>query len=102
MGAGKGTQTNRFFSGFLSGWTAATMALPFDFVKTRLQQMEPCPTTGKLPYTGIANCFKTVFVEGGPLAFYSGYPTFITRITPHIMLTWVFLDFLNDIDFLKP
>lgn len=27
---------NRFVSGFLSGWIAATVALPFDFIKTRM------------------------------------------------------------------
>eukprot|EP00494_Astrolonche_serrata_P031087 UN31356 len=34
-------QANRFFSGFLSGWVAATVSLPFDFIKTRLQKQAP-------------------------------------------------------------
>jgi hypothetical protein len=28
------------FVGALSGWTAATVSLPFDFLKTRLQKMK--------------------------------------------------------------
>lgn len=38
---GKDGQANRFFSGFMSGWTAATVALPFDYVKTLLQKQTP-------------------------------------------------------------
>ena len=32
----------------------------------------------------------------GVLALWTGYPTFVIRICPHIMLTWVFMDTLND------
>lgn len=44
-------QGNRFFSGFMSGWTAATVALPFDYVKTMIQKQKPDPKTGALPYS---------------------------------------------------
>ena len=47
---GKDGQGNRFFSGFLSGWTAATVALPFDYVKTLIQKQKP-DASGKLPYS---------------------------------------------------
>lgn len=91
---GDGTQSNRFFSGALSGWTAATVSLPFDFVKTRLQKQKP-DATGKLPYSGFVNCIATVAKQEGPMAFYNGYFTYVVRITPHIMLTWVFMDNLK-------
>lgn len=94
---GEGTTTNRFFSGALSGWTAATVSLPFDFIKTRLQKQKPDPVTGKLPYTGVVNCFTTVAKQEGPMALYNGYMTYVVRITPHIMLTWVFMDTVKGI-----
>jgi len=88
---GEGTQTNRFFSGFLSGWTAATVSLPFDFVKTRLQKQAPLPD-GTMPYKGVLDCMRKVAAQEGVTAFYQGYFTFVVRIAPHIMLTWVFMD----------
>jgi len=93
--AGEGTQTNRFVSGFLSGWVAATVSLPFDFIKTRLQKMAP-DANGVYPYSGILDCFRKVSAAEGPMALYQGYGTFVVRITPHIMLTWVFMDNVKD------
>jgi len=94
------TQTNRFAAGALSGWTASTMSLPFDFVKTRLQKMKPA-ADGSVPYQGFLDCCRKILAAEGPGAFYQGYFTYVIRITPHIMLTWVFLDNLKTIDFLK-
>lgn len=94
------TQTNRFAAGALSGWTASTLSLPFDFVKTRLQKMKPGPD-GSVPYSGFLDCCKKVLATEGPGAFYQGYFTYVVRITPHIMITWVFLDNLKTIHFLK-
>lgn len=88
---GEGTQLNRFLSGFLSGWIAATVSLPFDFVKTRLQNQIP-GSDGKMPYKNIVHAFTKVTKTEGITAFYRGYGTFVFRITPHIMLTWVFMD----------
>lgn len=94
--AGDGTQLNRFFSGFLSGWVAATISLPFDFVKTRLQKQMPNPD-GKMPYKNIVQAFTTVAKKEGPMTFYQGYGTFVIRITPHIMMTWVFMDNVSNL-----
>lgn len=85
------SQQNRFICGALSGWCAATVSLPFDFIKTRLQKMTP-NADGSLPYSGFFDCVRKTAAAEGPLAFYQGYPTFVIRITPHIMLTWVFMD----------
>ena len=88
------SQTNRFVCGFLSGWVAATMSLPADFIKTRLQKQVP-DSNGVLPYKGVADAFIKVVRQEGFFALYQGYPTFVIRITPHIMLTWVFMDNIN-------
>lgn len=42
-----------------------------------------------------------VATEEGVGAFYKGYATYVVRITPHIMITWIFLEVLNDIEMLK-
>lgn len=97
---GKGTQSNRFTAGALSGWTAATVSLPFDFIKTRLQKQKP-DANGNLPYKSFLDCFRKVAAAEGPLALYNGYVTYVGRITPHIMLTWVFMDNIKDIQWLK-
>lgn len=93
---GEESQANRFFSGFLSGWTAATVSLPFDFMKTRLQKQKP-DANGVMPYKGLMDCAVKVAKNEGPLAFYQGYFTYVFRITPHIMLTWVFMDNVKDL-----
>lgn len=87
-------QGNRFFSGFMSGWTAATVALPFDYVKTLIQKQKP-DAAGKLPYSGMVDCAGKCIAEKGVLSLWTGYPTFVARICPHIMLTWVFMDNLK-------
>eukprot|EP01083_Nonionella_stella_P139113 423645_1 len=95
---GYDSQTTRFVCGALSGWAAATVSLPADFLKTRLQKMKPLPD-GTVPYKGLFDCISKTAKNEGIMALYQGYPTFVVRITPHIMLTWVFMDnyktFLN-------
>lgn len=94
------TQTNRFVAGALSGWTASTVSLPFDFIKTRLQKMKPAPD-GSVPYKGFVDCVRKTLAAEGPGAFYQGYLTYVVRITPHIVITWVFLDNLKTLNFFK-
>merc|ERR1719347_1229643 len=61
---GYDSQTTRFVCGAISGWAAATMSLPADFIKTRLQKMKPNPD-GTLPYKGLFDCIaKTARNEG--------------------------------------
>jgi len=85
------SQTTRFVCGAISGWAAATVSLPADFIKTRLQKMKP-NAEGVYPYKGLFDCLSKTIKTEGPLKLYQGYPTFVIRITPHIMLTWVFMD----------
>jgi len=91
---GKDGQINRFFSGALSGWTAATVALPFDYCKTLIQKSKP-DANGVMPYAGLLDCMQKTVAEKGVLSLWTGYPTFVIRICPHIMLTWVFMDNIN-------
>ncbi|KAL8142863.1 hypothetical protein V2J09_015895 [Rumex salicifolius] len=75
----------------VSGFFAAACSLPFDYVKTQIQKMQP-DANGKYPYTGSLDCTMKTFKAGGPFKFYTGFPVYCVRIAPHVMLTWIFLN----------
>ncbi|RDX92608.1 Mitochondrial dicarboxylate/tricarboxylate transporter DTC, partial [Mucuna pruriens] len=75
----------------VSGFFAAACSLPFDYVKTQIQKMQP-DADGKYPYTGSVDCALKTLKAGGPLKFYTGFPVYCVRIAPHVMMTWIFLN----------
>ncbi|XP_057812591.1 mitochondrial dicarboxylate/tricarboxylate transporter DTC isoform X2 [Cryptomeria japonica] len=75
----------------VSGFFAAACSLPFDYVKTQIQKMQP-DANGKYQYSGSMDCFVKTFKDGGPLKFYTGFPVYCVRIAPHVMMTWIFLN----------
>ncbi len=97
---GANSQLNLVNASFSSGVIAATIALPFDFLKTRLQKMKRLPD-GSYPYKGFFDAAVKIAQKEGVGAFYTGYPTFLVRITPHIGLTWLFMEALNNVNYLK-
>ena len=58
--------------------TAATSAsltsLPFDMIKTRIQNMKPDPATGAMPYGGVLDCGAKIARAEGVLAFGAASP----------------------------
>lgn len=66
----------------IAGFFASFFSLPFDFVKTRLQKQSK-GADGKLPYSGMMDCFRKVAKEEGILRFYRGFGTYYVRIAPH-------------------
>lgn len=97
---GDGTSASLVSAGFLSGWCASTVALPFDFVKTRMQKMRP-DANGVMPYSSFFDASRKIAAKEGLGAFYAGYPTFVIRIAPHITFTWIFMEYLNGLEMLK-
>lgn len=82
----------------ISGFFAAACSLPFDFVKTQIQKMQP-DATGKYPYTGSLDCAMKTLKAGGPFRFYTGFPVYCVRIAPHVMVcicTLFFLIFITE------
>lgn len=69
----------------LSGFFASACSLPFDYVKTQIQKMQP-DAEGKYPYTGSMDCALKTLKSGGPLKFYTGFPVYCVRIAPHVMV----------------
>lgn len=80
----------------IAGFFASACSLPFDFVKTRLQKMTPNPD-GSMPYKGPVDCAMQTLKNEGPLKFYTGFPTYLVRIAPHVVFTLMFLDALPKI-----
>ncbi|RZC82855.1 hypothetical protein C5167_045641 [Papaver somniferum] len=75
----------------VSGFFAAACSLPFDYVKTQIQKMQP-DANGKLPYTGSLDCAMKTLKSGGPFKFYTGFPVYCIRIAPHVMVSFTFYD----------
>ncbi|KAK9941434.1 hypothetical protein M0R45_018035 [Rubus argutus] len=81
----------------VSGFFAAACSLPFDYVKTQIQKMQP-DAEGKYPYTGSFDCAIKTLKAGGPLKFYTGFPVYCVRIAPHVMMTWIFLNQIQKLE----
>ncbi|GMH29337.1 hypothetical protein Nepgr_031180 [Nepenthes gracilis] len=81
----------------VSGFFASACSLPFDYVKTQIQKMQP-DADGRYPYTGSLDCTMKTLKSGGPLKFYTGFPVYFVRIAPHVMLTWIFLNQIQKLE----
>ncbi|KAF9688589.1 hypothetical protein SADUNF_Sadunf01G0004000 [Salix dunnii] len=81
----------------VSGFFAAACSLPFDYVKTQIQKMQP-DAQGKYPYTGSMDCAIKTLKSGGPFKFYTGFPVYCVRIAPHVMMTWIFLNQIQKLE----
>ena len=73
-------------SGCFAGAVAATMSLPFDNAKTKLQKMK-AGADGKYPYKNIFDTMGKTVTQDGPLGLWVGLPTYIVRIAPHVIIT---------------
>lgn len=77
-----GYKTQTVVASAVAGFFASLFSLPFDFVKSRLQNQKKT-ADGKVRYTGMWDCFVNVTKEEGPLRFYRGFGTYFMRIAPH-------------------
>ncbi|KAF9589961.1 hypothetical protein IFM89_029577, partial [Coptis chinensis] len=67
----------------VSGFFALACSLPFDYVKSQIQKMQPS-ATGKYPYSNSLDCFlKTQKVEGA-LKFYTEFPIYCVKIAHYV------------------
>jgi len=81
-------------SSLISGGIAATMSLPFDNVKTKMQKMTPLPD-GTMPYKSLIDCAIKTATNESIAGFWAGLPTYILRIAPHVMITLVASEYLK-------
>ena len=60
------------------GFFAAFLSLPFDLIKSRLQD--------DTKYKGMLDCASKVMTKEGPLAFWTGFGAYYGRCAPHAMI----------------
>lgn len=93
----KGGAVSTLGGAFIAGFFASACSLPFDFVKTRMQKMKALPD-GTMPYKSAVDCAMKTLTKEGPLTFYTGFPTYIMRIGPHVVFTLMFVDMLPKLE----
>lgn len=74
-----------------AGFISSLASLPLDIVKTRLQTMKP----GQ--YNGSLDCAKKILSNEGVLGFWKGFLPYFLRVGPHTILTFVFLEQMNQL-----
>lgn len=73
------------------GFFAAFLSLPFDMMKSRLQDMKAGPD-GKMPYSGLVDCSMKIFRTEGFFAFWTGFGAYYGRCAPHAMIILLTID----------
>ena len=81
-------------SSCIAAFLACVFSLPFDNVKTKYQRMIK-GADGLYPYKNFADCFGKSLKNEGFFGLYVGFPTFVGRIAPHVVITLLSIDFLN-------
>lgn len=77
----------------VAGTAAATLSLPFDFVKTRMQWQSRQAGTG-VQYSGFWDCILRVAKTEGVTTFFRGFIPYYLRIAPHAIIMLTVSDFL--------
>lgn len=80
----------QFFASVISGGIAATMSLPFDNVKTKMQKMQRL-ANGTMPYNSLLDCAKKTALNESIFGFWAGLPTYVVRIAPHVMIVRLYM-----------
>jgi len=75
----------------VAGFTSALFSLPFDMLKSRLQDMKP-DVRGRLPYSGLGDCATKIIQREGILAFWTGFPAYYMRCAPHAMIVLISIE----------
>jgi len=52
---------------------------------------------GKFPYSGLFDALRKTASNEGVAKLWVGFPTYYTRIAPHVMITLLMQDFLTDL-----
>ena len=86
------TLPTKMGSSAIAGFTAALFSLPFDLIKSRLMAQKPNPETGKMPYSGVADCAVQIFKKEGPLGFFGGFSAYYGRCAPHAMIILISIE----------
>mmetsp|Transcript_30177 Transcript_30177/g.39756 ORF Transcript_30177/g.39756 Transcript_30177/m.39756 type:complete len:306 (+) Transcript_30177:210-1127(+) len=70
-----------------AGFCAAAFSLPFDMLKSRMQDLKKSKPGGKpLPYSNLQECAMYIYRREGVLAFWTGFGAYYGRCAPHAMI----------------
>jgi solute carrier family 25 protein 34/35 len=81
-------------SSIVSGLAVTTAMNPFDVISTRIYNQSANKGKGE-QYKGIIDCGMRAIKTEGPMSLYKGWIAHLTRLMPHTMLTFVFLEQLK-------
>ncbi|KAF9613325.1 hypothetical protein IFM89_006835 [Coptis chinensis] len=65
------------------GLFASACSLPFDYVKSQIQKMQP-NAIGKYSYSGSLDCVLKTWKAGGALKFYTEFPVYCVKIAQYV------------------
>lgn len=89
------TQSITMQASMVSSIFTACGTLPFDNVKTKLQNQKAGPD-GVKPFKNIPDCFKKTIAKEGVTGLWAGLPTFYFRVGPHAIVTLLVSSFLKE------
>ncbi|CAF2194746.1 unnamed protein product [Rotaria magnacalcarata] len=80
-------------SSLIAAFVTTAVSLPVDIVKTRYQNMKIIQ--GKAEYSGIFDVFQRILRREGVFSFWKGFTPYFSRLGPHTILTFIFIEQLN-------
>ena len=81
-----GAVGTQFACSNVAGLVATAVCSPVDVIKTRVMNAKP----GQ--FSSAFHCFALILKNEGPLAFFKGFVPSWTRLGPHTVLTFLFLE----------
>jgi len=85
---------HRLISSAIAVLCQSLLALPFDNLKTKCQNMRR-DAQGQLPYAGVLDCAKKTLRREGFWGLYVGFGMFAVKVAPHVTVTLLMQDFLH-------
>ena len=86
--------SHRIYASVLSSVLSCVASLPVDNFKTKMQKMVKSPD-GSEPYRNLWDCLKKSVQREGVGGLYVGFPVYVARIAPHVILSMLLQDFLH-------
>ena len=82
-----------FCASMISGLVTTTASMPVDILKTRIQNMKIID--GKPEFKGAFDALGSLVKSEGVFALWKGFLPYYSRLGPHTVLTFIFLEQMN-------
>ena len=87
--------TTKLGSAATAGFCCAILSLPFDMIKSRLQNQTIDKITGKPQFKGVIDCATKILQKEGVFAFWKGFGSYYMRCAPHAMVILLSVEFIT-------